>query len=86
MFPKINIFIDVKNIVVDINPVDYAVKITHIPTSIITECRSYKSHYKNKIEAILSLKKTPYERELKKNSSMKTTLPSRSVLGYNALQ
>ena len=30
MFPRINIFIDVKDIVIDINPVDYAVKITHI--------------------------------------------------------
>lgn len=53
--PKITTFINAKDMVIDI--VDHAVKITHIPTNTIIECTRYKSHYKNKVEAILALKK-----------------------------
>lgn len=53
--PKITTFINAKDMIIDI--VDTAVKITHIPTNTVIECTRYKSHYKNKVEAILALKK-----------------------------
>ena len=53
--PKITTFINTKDMIIDI--VEHAVKITHIPSNTVIECSRYKSHYKNKIEAILALKK-----------------------------
>ena len=52
---KNTVFINPKDMIIDI--VGHAVKITHIPTNTVIEYTRYKSHYKNKIEAILALKK-----------------------------
>ena len=38
-----------------------------MPTGIVSEYKRYKSHHKNKIEAILVLKRMLYEMELKEH-------------------
>lgn len=51
------IFLASSDIKVDINPIDHSVKITHMPTGTIAAYNRYKSAHKNKIEALLILRK-----------------------------
>ena len=68
--PRTSFFISAKDITISTNQIDdYAVKITHMPTGIVSEYKRYKSHHKNKIEAIWVLKRMLYETELKKHSN-----------------
>ena len=55
------------DIKVEINPVDYSVKVIHIPTGTIAEYKRYKSAVKNKIEALLLLGSKPSELESRNN-------------------
>lgn len=55
ILPKNTMFINTKDMIIDI--VEHAVKVTHTPTNTVIECTRYKSYYKNKIEAIIALKK-----------------------------
>ncbi|MBX4180888.1 peptide chain release factor 2 [Sodalis sp. CWE] len=66
-----------------VNRTESAVRITHLPTNIVTQCQSDRSQHKNKDQAMRQLKAKLYEFELrKKNAEKKKLEDSKSNIGW----
>ena len=66
-----------------VNTTDSAVRITHIPTSIVVQCQSQRSQHKNKSTAFSMLRARLYELELqKKEEKAQKLLDTKSQIGW----
>lgn len=91
---NINIEIEEKDLKIDtyrasgaggqhVNTTDSAVRITHIPSGIVTQCQSDRSQHKNKAEAMKMLKARLYEQELrKKEEAVQSANASKTEIGW----
>lgn len=68
-----------------VNKTESAVRITHIPTNIVTQCQNDRSQHKNKDQAMRQLKAKLYELEVqKKNADKQAMEENKSDIGWGS--
>ncbi|WP_428241651.1 peptide chain release factor 2 [Gynuella sp.] len=68
-----------------VNRTESAVRITHLPTGLVTQCQNDRSQHKNKDQAMKQLKAKLYELELqKRNEAAQTVEDSKSDIGWGS--
>ncbi|MEX6113636.1 peptide chain release factor 2 [Providencia stuartii] len=68
-----------------VNKTESAVRITHIPTNIVTQCQNDRSQHKNKDQAMRQLKAKLYELEMqKKNADKQAMEENKSDIGWGS--
>lgn len=68
-----------------VNRTESAVRITHIPTGIVTQCQNDRSQHKNKDQAMKQMKAKLYELEMqKKNAEKQAMEDNKSDIGWGA--
>ncbi len=67
-----------------VNKTESAVRITHIPTNIVTQCQNDRSQHKNKDQAMRQLKAKLYELEMQKKNADKQAMENKSDIGWGS--
>ncbi len=68
-----------------VNRTESAVRITHLPTGVVTQCQNDRSQHKNKDQAMKQLKAKLYELEIqKRNESQQALEDSKSDIGWGS--
>ncbi|WP_422382150.1 peptide chain release factor 2 [Marinicellulosiphila megalodicopiae] len=68
-----------------VNTTESAVRITHVPTGVVTQCQDERSQHKNKDQAMKQIRAKLYERELQiRNAESQALEDSKSDIGWGS--